>query len=212
VLGQPSSLNSTNCTVKQTLAVIGRSFGASRSWIAPVAAATAASSSAPSRPSLSTASASPSATQVIQVTRKRTIGGSHASTGRRRWQTVTVYAITGLGFAQASPARLADLPRGYRAIEALHHLRDGTFYEDTSQLRTGASPHVMATLRNLVIGVVDPWPPSGSASDETVITTERRSPGRRRRSQPASRHRAYGANPLSIQVRKRWTLSAGHGP
>ena len=29
---------------------------------------------------------------------------------------------------------------------------------------------------------------------------------------PASRHRTYGANPLSIQVRKRWTLSAGHGP
>ena len=27
-----------------------------------------------------------------------------------------------------------------------------------------------------------------------------------------SRHRTYGANPLSIQVRKRWTLSAGHGP
>ena len=24
--------------------------------------------------------------------------------------------------------------------------------------------------------------------------------------------RTYGANPLSIQVRKRWTLSAGHGP
>jgi hypothetical protein len=35
---------------------------------------------------------------------------------------------------------------------------------------------------------------------------------RRRRSEPASRHRTYGANPLSIQVRKRWTLSAGHGP
>jgi hypothetical protein len=35
---------------------------------------------------------------------------------------------------------------------------------------------------------------------------------RRQRSKPASRHRTYGANPLSIQVRKRWTLSAGHGP
>jgi hypothetical protein len=27
VLGHPSSLNSTNCAVKQTLAVIGHSFG-----------------------------------------------------------------------------------------------------------------------------------------------------------------------------------------
>jgi hypothetical protein len=85
---------------------------------------------------------------------KRTVGGSHASTGRRRWQTVTVYAITSLGFAQARPARLADLLRRHWAIEALHHLRDVTFCEDASQLRTGAGPHVMATLRNLVIGVL----------------------------------------------------------
>ena len=35
----------------------------------------------------------------------------------RRWRTVTVYAITSLGFAQASPARLADLIRGHWAIE-----------------------------------------------------------------------------------------------
>jgi hypothetical protein len=40
----------------------------------------------------------------------------------------------------------------------------------------------------------------------------REGPDQRRRSKPASRHRTYGANPLSIQVRKRWTLSAGHGP
>jgi hypothetical protein len=30
---------------------------------------------------------------------------------------VTVYAVTSLGFAQASPARLADLLRGQWAIE-----------------------------------------------------------------------------------------------
>jgi hypothetical protein len=45
----------------------------------------------------------PHAAQVIQVTRKRTVGGSCASTRRRRWQTVTACAITSLGFAQASP-------------------------------------------------------------------------------------------------------------
>jgi hypothetical protein len=67
---------------------------------------------------------------------------------------VTVYAITSLSFQQASPARLADLLRGHWAIEALHHLRDVTFAEDASQLRTGAAPNVMATLRNLVIGVL----------------------------------------------------------
>jgi hypothetical protein len=67
---------------------------------------------------------------------------------------VTVYAITSLGFAQASPARLADLLRGHWAIEALHHLRDVTFAEDASQIRTGAGPSVMATLRNLAIGAL----------------------------------------------------------
>jgi hypothetical protein len=67
---------------------------------------------------------------------------------------VTVYAVTSLPHAQASPARLADLLRGHWAIEALHHLRDTTFAEDGSQVRTGSGPHVMATLRNLVIGVL----------------------------------------------------------
>jgi hypothetical protein len=67
---------------------------------------------------------------------------------------VTVYAITSLPFQLASPARLADLVRGHWAIEALHHLRDVTFCEDASQVRTGAGPQVMACLRNLVIGVL----------------------------------------------------------
>ena len=67
---------------------------------------------------------------------------------------MTVYAVTSLDFAQARPARLADLIRGHWAIEALHHVRDVTFAEDTSQVRTGAGPNVMACLRNLVIGVL----------------------------------------------------------
>jgi predicted transposase YbfD/YdcC len=96
----------------------------------------------------------PHTAQVLQVTRKRTVGVPHASTQRRRWQIVTIYAITSLPHAQASPARLADLLRGHWAIEALHHLRDTTFAEDASQVRTGAGPHVMATLRNLVIGAL----------------------------------------------------------
>jgi predicted transposase YbfD/YdcC len=96
----------------------------------------------------------PHAAQVIQVTRTRSVGGSHATTRRRRFKTVTVYGITSLSFAQASPARLADLLRGHWTIEALHHLRDTTFAEDVSQVRTGAAPNVMAALRNLVIGIL----------------------------------------------------------
>jgi predicted transposase YbfD/YdcC len=90
----------------------------------------------------------PHAAQVIQVTRKtRTLRP-------RRWRTVTISVITSLGFEQARPARLADLLRGHWAIEALHQLRDVTFAEDASQVRSGAGPSVMACLRNLVIGVL----------------------------------------------------------
>jgi len=61
---------------------------------------------------------------------------------------VTVYAVTSRTAAQASPARLADWIRGHWGIEALHHLRDTTFAEDASQIRTGATPRAMASLRN----------------------------------------------------------------
>jgi predicted transposase YbfD/YdcC len=92
----------------------------------------------------------PHAAQVVQVTRKTR--DLHA--GTRRFKTVTVYAVTSLTHAQASPARLADLLRNHWAIEALHHIRDLTFAEDASQVRTGSGPHVMASLRNLAIGVL----------------------------------------------------------
>jgi hypothetical protein len=53
------------------------------------------------------------------------------------------------------PARLADYLRGHWAIEnGLHYLRDTTFAEDASQVRTGAGPQVMACLRNLAIGAL----------------------------------------------------------
>jgi predicted transposase YbfD/YdcC len=92
----------------------------------------------------------PHAAQVLQVTRKTRDLHDHP----QRSTTVTVYAITSLTHAQAGPARLADLIRGHWAIEALHHIRDTTFAEDGSQVRTGAAPSVMAALRNLVIGVL----------------------------------------------------------
>jgi hypothetical protein len=41
-------------------------------------------------------------------------------------------------------------------MEALHHIRDVTYGEDASQIRTGNGPQVMATLRNLAIGILKP--------------------------------------------------------
>jgi predicted transposase YbfD/YdcC len=67
---------------------------------------------------------------------------------------VTVYAVTSLTAAQAHLARLADWIRGHWGIEALHHLRDVTFAEDASQVRTGTAPRAMASLRNLAIGIL----------------------------------------------------------
>jgi predicted transposase YbfD/YdcC len=64
------------------------------------------------------------------------------------------FPVTSLTAAQASPARLADWIRGHWGIEALHHLRDTTFAEDASQIRTGNAPRAMASLRNLAIGIL----------------------------------------------------------
>ena len=64
------------------------------------------------------------------------------------------HRVTSLVHAQASPARLADYLCGHWSIEALHHVRDTAFAEDTSQARTGFAPQVMATLHNLAIGVL----------------------------------------------------------
>jgi predicted transposase YbfD/YdcC len=90
----------------------------------------------------------PHATQAIRIT--RCVRSLHS----RRWRTATVYAITNLTAAQASPARLADYVRGHWGIEALHHIRDTTFAEDASQVRTGNAPQTMASLRNLAIGIL----------------------------------------------------------
>ena len=39
-------------------------------------------------------------------------------------------------------------------MKALRHVRDTTFAEDASRVRTGAGPQVMACLRNLAIGAL----------------------------------------------------------
>jgi predicted transposase YbfD/YdcC len=69
--------------------------------------------------------------------------------------TEVVYVITSLSPEQASPERLLALNRGHWEIEnRLHWVRDVTFGEDHSQIRTGAGPRMMAILRNLAISLV----------------------------------------------------------
>jgi predicted transposase YbfD/YdcC len=90
----------------------------------------------------------PHAMQALRITRRT------KPIGARRWRTVTVYALTNLSAYQASPAHLADYIRGHWRIEALHHIRDLTYGEDASQVRTGTAPRAMAALRNLAIGIL----------------------------------------------------------
>lgn len=72
-------------------------------------------------------------------------------TGERgRWRTGTVRAATGPAPHQARPDELAAWIRGHRQIgDGVHGVRDVTFGEDASLVRTGAPPQVMASLRNL---------------------------------------------------------------
>jgi predicted transposase YbfD/YdcC len=92
----------------------------------------------------------PHAAQAIQLRRR-----SRPASGRGRWHTETVYAVTDLRPHQARPAELADWIRGHWQIEnALHWVRDVTYAEDHSRIRTGSGPQVMASLRNLVISIL----------------------------------------------------------
>lgn len=70
-------------------------------------------------------------------------------------RTEVVYLITSLSPEEAGPERLLALNRGHWEIEnRLHWVRDVTFGEDLSQIRKGAGPRMMATLRNLAISLL----------------------------------------------------------
>jgi len=87
--------------------------------------------------------------QVAQLTRTVTV---------RRTGKITeevVYLLTDLTPALASPGRLLELNRGHWGIEnRLHYVRDVSFAEDRSRLRTGQAPQILAALRNLAITLI----------------------------------------------------------
>ncbi|TDD05370.1 ISAs1 family transposase, partial [Nonomuraea deserti] len=89
----------------------------------------------------------PHAAQAIQVKRRRTDHRTGKTT------IVTIYAITSLPPGRITHAQLATLIRGHWSIEALHHIRDVTYREDASRVRTGTAPRILAGLRNLAIGL-----------------------------------------------------------
>lgn len=91
----------------------------------------------------------PGLAQVFEV-------GRHViekKTGKERVEVI--YGVTSLPPNRATPERLLKLVRGHWAIENRSHwVRDVTFDEDRSQVRSGHIPQVMAALRNTTIGLL----------------------------------------------------------
>jgi predicted transposase YbfD/YdcC len=92
----------------------------------------------------------PHAAQAMRIRRRR-----RRLDQPKRFTTETVYAITDLHIHQARPHELAGWTRGHWSIEnRTHWVRDVTYDEDRSQIRTGTGPQVMATLRNAAIAAL----------------------------------------------------------
>jgi len=87
------------------------------------------------------------AAQVAQVRRTTTRAG--------RKSVEVVYVITSADHRAAPPSVLAAWIQGHWGIEnRAHWVRDVTFDEDRSRVRTGNGPQTMATLRNTAISLL----------------------------------------------------------
>ena len=66
-----------------------------------------------------------------------------------------IYAITSLPADKLDPASLLQLSRDHWQIEnRLFHVRDVTFGEDASRVRSGSAPEAMAELRNASLTLI----------------------------------------------------------
>jgi predicted transposase YbfD/YdcC len=101
----------------------------------------------------------PPAEQAARVIRTRTVtfwlNDGHTRTRVTRTSSETVYLIITMTARKASPAHIATYARQHWGIEnRLHWVRDVTLGEDSSQVRTGSRPRVLAALRNLNTGLI----------------------------------------------------------
>jgi hypothetical protein len=66
-----------------------------------------------------------------------------------------VLGLTSRPAQGANPEQIATALRKHWNIEnGLHYVRDVTFTEDASRVRTGSGPRIMSSLRNLAIAVL----------------------------------------------------------
>ena len=91
----------------------------------------------------------PHATHAFRIDRHTTVHNS----GQLR--THTALGLTSLTDHRAHPHTIARYVRGHWHIEnRLHWVRDVTYGEDHSRIRTGTAPRAMASLRNLAISAL----------------------------------------------------------
>ena len=91
----------------------------------------------------------PDARQVI-LTERTTTGR-----GDDKVHAVAALAITSAPTHLAGPADLAAIIRGHWGQEMVHHIRDCTYREDQSRVRTGHAARIMASARNLAISLAN---------------------------------------------------------
>ena len=65
------------------------------------------------------------------------------------------FGITSLSRVKAPPAKVLQVRRKHWAVDTgLHYRRDVTFHEDATRMTIGASGRILATVHNLVIGLI----------------------------------------------------------
>ncbi len=91
----------------------------------------------------------PHAAQAFHIHRKT----SYIKAGKVTEETA--YGVNSLTAEKAKPERLLALVRNHWHIEnKVHYVRDFTYGEDASEVRTANGPRAMATLRTLAIALI----------------------------------------------------------
>jgi len=91
----------------------------------------------------------PGLAQVLCMERHVT----NCHTGRQHYERA--YAVTSLPPTRATAAQLLALWREHWHIETkLHYVRDVTYGEDASTVRTATAPHALAAVRNLALALL----------------------------------------------------------
>lgn len=101
----------------------------------------------------------PHVRQVARVIRTRTVtwwkGNGKTRERVTETSTETVYLITSLTAREAGPEHIAAYIRNHWLIEnQVHLVRDVTLREDASKVSADSRPRALATLRNLLMGLI----------------------------------------------------------